>query len=130
MPYAGIISPESARQVDETGEGHVIGSGPFMLESWEAGQSLTLSSNPEYAWGPPIMENRGQPYVDALIYKVIPDPATQLAAFQSGEVNVFWVNQPSHRMVLEADETVEMVDAHTGLTDAKQTARVRKEYKK
>jgi peptide/nickel transport system substrate-binding protein len=111
MPYAGIISPASAQRVEEAGEGHLVGSGPFVLEGWEAGQEIRLASNPDYAWGPPIVENQGQPYVDALVYKVIPDATTQVAALQAGEVNVLFINQPSHKAKLEQDETVELEDA-------------------
>lgn len=111
MPYAGIISPASAKKVDESGEGHLVGTGPFMLESWESGQEIVLKRNPDYAWGPPIVENQEAPYLDALIYKVIPDATTQLAALRAGEVNVLFVNQPSHKATLEQEESVQLVDA-------------------
>jgi len=111
MPYAAIISPESARKVDETGKGHVIGSGPFMLGEWKTGQSITLKRNPDYAWGPPIVENQGAPYLDALVYKIIPDPTTQLAALETGEVDVVFINQPSHRLKLEGNQDVHLEEA-------------------
>jgi peptide/nickel transport system substrate-binding protein len=111
MPYAGIISPASAERVAEAGEGNLVGTGPFLLESWEVGQQLVLARNPDYTWGPDIVENQGPPYLDKFIYKVIPDAATQLAAMQSGEVDVIFVNQPNHRMQLEAMEGVQMEDA-------------------
>jgi peptide/nickel transport system substrate-binding protein len=111
MPYAGIISPESAKTVDETGEGDLVGSGPFKVDSWTAGQKIVLARNPDYDWGPPIVENRGAPYLDALVYKVIPDATTQVAALQAGEVNVVFVNQPSHLAQLEKDASIELEDA-------------------
>jgi peptide/nickel transport system substrate-binding protein len=111
MPYAGIISPESVKNVEETGEGHLVGSGPFILDTWEAGQELVLKRNPDYAWGPPIVDNQGAPYLDALVYKVIPDATTQVAALQAGEVNVVFINQPSHVSKLESDESVELEKA-------------------
>jgi peptide/nickel transport system substrate-binding protein len=33
MPYAAIISPASAEEVDAADEGHLVGTGPFVLES-------------------------------------------------------------------------------------------------
>jgi peptide/nickel transport system substrate-binding protein len=111
MPYAGIISPASAQKVAEAGEGHLVGSGPFVLESWEVGQQIVLARNPDYAWGPDIVENQGPPHLDKFVYKVIPDAATQLAAMQAGEVDVIFVNQPNHRMQLVATEGVRMEDA-------------------
>jgi peptide/nickel transport system substrate-binding protein len=111
MPYAGIISPASAQRVADAGEGNLVGTGPFVLESWEAGQQIVLARNPDYTWGPDIVENQGPPYLDKFVYMVIPDAATQLAAMQSGEVDVIFVNQPNHRMQLAAMEGVQMEDA-------------------
>ena len=111
MPYAGIISPESVKVAEEAGEGHLVGSGPFVLESWQAGQEIVLSRNPDYSWGPPIVDNQGPPHLDALVYKVIPDATTQLAALQAGEVNAIFINQPSHKLSLEEDDSVQLDEA-------------------
>jgi peptide/nickel transport system substrate-binding protein len=108
MPYAGIISPASARRVDESGEGHLVGSGPFMLGSWETGRAITLERNPEYAWGAPIFDHPGPPYVDEFVYKAIPDASTQLSALIAGEVDVIFINEPSHVMRLQGEESIYM----------------------
>lgn len=103
MPYAGIISPTAAQQVDAAGTGHHVGTGPFKLGEWLAGQSITLVANPDYAWGPAgVVENTGAPYLNELVFKVIPDATTQLAALEAGEVDVIFVNQPAHLARLEA----------------------------
>jgi len=111
MPFAGIISPESARKAEESGEGHLVGSGPFILDSWEAGQSITLKRNPDYAWGPPVVENQGPPHLDAMVYKVIPDATTQVTALKAGEVDVVFINQPSHVQSLQDETTIELEEA-------------------
>jgi peptide/nickel transport system substrate-binding protein len=111
MPYAGIISPDSVKKVEESGEGDLVGTGPFILESWDAGQQIVLKHNPDYNWGPPIVDNQKTPYLDALVYKVIPDATTQVAALQAGEVNVIFINQPSHKLKLEKDEAVQLDEA-------------------
>ncbi len=111
MPYAGIISPTSVAEVEESGEGYILGSGPFILESWQSGQSITMKRNPDYDWGPPIVENQGAPYLDAFVYKVIPDAATQLAALKSGEVDVMFINQPSHRTELRDHASIQLEEA-------------------
>jgi peptide/nickel transport system substrate-binding protein len=111
MPYAGIISPASVAKAEETGDGHLVGTGPFMLDTWDPGQQIVLKRNPDYDWGPPIVENQGPPYLDALVYKVIPDAMTQIAALQAGEVDVVFVNEPSHRQKLEKDPNIKLQDA-------------------
>jgi peptide/nickel transport system substrate-binding protein len=102
MPYAGILSPASMAAVDASGEGNLVGTGPFMLGEWKAGQSLTLVANPAYAWGADFMENQGAPYLSELVFKVIPEATTQMAALEVGEVDVIFVNQPSHMEKLAA----------------------------
>jgi peptide/nickel transport system substrate-binding protein len=110
MPYAGIISPDSARKVTETGKGNLIGTGAFILAEWKAGQSLTLKRNPDYRWGAPITQNRAAPYLDALVFKVIPDAATQLAALQTGDVDAIFVNQPDHIAKLRNTPTIQLIE--------------------
>jgi peptide/nickel transport system substrate-binding protein len=108
MPYAGIISPASARKLDETGEGYLVGSGPFILDEWISGQSIRLKRNPGYAWAPPLVENPGAPYLQEVEFKIIPDAATQLAALEAGEVDVVFLNQPSHLLKLQNQEDVRL----------------------
>lgn len=111
MPYAGIISPESAKQMAATGKGNLIGTGPFMLGEWKAGQSIALKRNPSYNWGPALMQNRAAPFLDSMVFKVIPDATTQLAALQNGEVDAIFINQPDHRAKLQANASIQLDDA-------------------
>lgn len=108
MPYAGIISPASARKIAETGKGNLVGTGPFMLDKWQAGQSMTFIRNPAYKWGPTLVQNRAAPYIDTLVFKVIPDAATQLNALETGDVDAIFVNQPDQRAKLQANPKIDV----------------------
>ena len=57
-----------------------IGSGPFRFVEWVRGDHVLLERNPDY-WNP------GKPYLDRIIFKVIPDPSTRVLAFEKGEVD-------------------------------------------
>jgi peptide/nickel transport system substrate-binding protein len=57
-----------------------IGTGPFTLSEWVAGDHITLKRNDNY-WV------AGQPYLDSLIYKIIPQATSRAAAIQAGEVD-------------------------------------------
>jgi len=56
----------------------IVGSGPFKLQEWKKGQSLTLVRNENY-WG----EKAG---LKEVVMRFIPDTNTQTASLQSAEV--------------------------------------------
>lgn len=64
-------------------------SGPYKLESWKPGQSITLTKKKGW-WGDQLAEKNPlfQAYPDKIIYKIIPDPSTALTALKSGELDV------------------------------------------
>ena len=57
-----------------------IGSGPYMVTSWIANDSLTLEANPYY-WGTPASATRVE-------YKIYPEASTVSMAFQNGEIDI------------------------------------------
>ncbi len=57
-----------------------IGLGPFLLKEWKRGDHLTLVKNPNY-W------EKGKPYLDEIIAKVIPQSTARTQALVAGEVD-------------------------------------------
>jgi peptide/nickel transport system substrate-binding protein len=57
-----------------------IGTGPFKLAEWARGDHLTLNRNEAY-WA------TGQPHLDRIIAKIIPEPSARLLALQAGEID-------------------------------------------
>jgi peptide/nickel transport system substrate-binding protein len=92
--------------------------GPWMIESWESGSSISLVPNPNYSgWAPEFYENRSRPYLDRMTYRLVPEEATALAAFEAGEVSI--LNVPSieaERLKTNPDvQIVETLD--TGMSE-------------
>ncbi|SAI74188.1 solute-binding transport protein (periplasmic) [Bordetella ansorpii] len=58
-----------------------VGTGPFMFKEWKRGQYIKLERNPNY-WKP------GKPYLDELVFNVIPDSASRAVAYERGSVDV------------------------------------------
>ncbi|TDR85254.1 ABC transporter substrate-binding protein [Enterovirga rhinocerotis] len=56
-----------------------IGTGPFVFKEWSRGSHIVLERNPNY-W------DKTKPYLDRVIFKVIPDAAARSAALEKGEV--------------------------------------------
>lgn len=90
--YSSMMSPdalESDGLANYGTPGHkVVGTGPFMLQEWVAGDHVTLVKNPEYTWGASWYVNKGPATIDKIIYRVVADDATRYALFESGAVDV------------------------------------------
>lgn len=110
-PYAGIISPTAVEASGDDFGQNPVGSGAFMLESWVPGEAVTLVRNPDYAWGPEVLENQNAPYLEKLVFTVIPDPAMQVTAFQADEVDILFVNSPGQIARLKEDPNAVMMEA-------------------
>ncbi|MBV8671485.1 MAG: peptide ABC transporter substrate-binding protein [Candidatus Eremiobacteraeota bacterium] len=58
---------------------HPIGTGPFVLQSWERSGRMVFVANPHY-W-------RGTPKLKEIIFQAQPSTATELVSFQTHEVD-------------------------------------------
>lgn len=56
-----------------------IGTGPFKFKEWRRGSHITLERNADY-W------DKGKPYLDQLIFRIIPDGAARAVALENGTV--------------------------------------------
>ncbi len=56
-----------------------VGAGPFKLKEWKTGSRLVLEANENYF--------EGRPYLDSLIYRIIPDVTTIFLEAKAGKVD-------------------------------------------
>ena len=68
-----------------TDPAEVTGTGPFTISEYVPLERLTLQRNPSY-WLEDA-EGNALPYLDEVVYHIVPDFATELAAFQAGETD-------------------------------------------
>lgn len=95
----GVVSPAAIEAHGNAMSGqHLACTGPFMFSGREIGSSITLVPNPTY-WA---SEQRG-PYVDRLIFQVIPEASTRIAALQRGDIDIDVELPPERVPELEAD---------------------------
>jgi peptide/nickel transport system substrate-binding protein len=60
-----------------------VGTGPFKFKSWTSGDNITLERNPNY-------RESGKPYLDGLIFKIVPSREASIQAFKVGEIDALW----------------------------------------
>ena len=73
-----MVEPKSA----DTNTTKPVGTGPYQLDSWNKGASITLLQSPGFRQPAAIKIRRAT-------FKIISDPAAQTAALLSGDVDVF-----------------------------------------
>ena len=69
--YPCHVSPRDMRS-------HPIGTGPFKFVAFKPNESIKVVRNPDY-W------KLGRPYLDAIEYTLMPNPATTILAFAAGK---------------------------------------------
>jgi peptide/nickel transport system substrate-binding protein len=93
----GFLSPKIlAKNVDLCSGGpSVIGTGPFVFESYRRGQSVTFARNPAYAWPAANAQHQGPAYLDRVTFRFLPEYAVRTGALSSGQVDVIEGVQPT-----------------------------------
>ena len=62
-----------------------VGTGPFRFGEWKTNEFIRLKKNPDYFLG--------SPWLDSIVFRVLPDPLTLQLAFQTRQVD-FWNVDP------------------------------------
>ena len=108
--FAYIVPKE---EVEKAGEnfGHApVGTGPYKLTSWTAGQQLVFERNPDYFF-------EGRPFIDKITIKVGIEPDVALLQLEKGEIQLMgdpppgadWTRitgDPAWKNRIEVEQTV------------------------
>ncbi len=99
--YSDAILPKDLRGMSEKEFfTNPIGTGPFVLKSWEEeGALITLARNENY-W------QSGMPYVDEVVFKLISDDNQRMLQLQSGDIQIADTVPPAQVESLKADSNV------------------------
>ncbi|GLY15104.1 glutathione ABC transporter substrate-binding protein [Kineosporia sp. NBRC 101677] len=82
LPIAGVISPDSVTAEGNTAEQIKVpvGTGPYVYDSYTAGDHITMTRNDAY-WGE-------EPAYQTQTYRFVTDASARMAALQSGDAQV------------------------------------------
>lgn len=88
QPQEGVVSPTAVAK-EGTGFGeHIVGTGPFMVQNWQKGSSLTLVRNPHYAWAPPALKHKGPAYLSSIVFDFVTADQARVDELQTGQAQV------------------------------------------
>jgi peptide/nickel transport system substrate-binding protein len=93
-----MVPAAYAREVGDVGLAKKpVGTGPYKFVSWTKGQQVVLEANTDY-W-------QGTPAVKTVIFRIIPEMATQIAELLAGGVDIIRTVPPEQISVIEASST-------------------------
>jgi peptide/nickel transport system substrate-binding protein len=92
MPVASIVPDSAGADFSE----HPVGTGPWQFVEWKHDDYVKLARNAHYFAGPPKAES--------LEIRVIPEPSTAVAEFESGAVDLLYVPESETQSWLQTDE--------------------------
>lgn len=73
-----------------------VGTGPYMLESWDMGQAITMVRNDDYFGGAANIER--------IIFKIVPDDAVRALQLKNGELDLAQVTPKDAAALADSEE--------------------------
>lgn len=65
----------------------VIGTGPFVYQSWKPQASTVLVKRKGYNWSPPALKHQGEAYLNKIVFSTIPEASVRTGSLASGELD-------------------------------------------
>jgi len=81
-----VHSPTAIQAKGDDYNRNPVGTGPFILKSWTAGDRMVVERNPNY-W------DKGHPYLDRVVLRPLPDSQSRFASLKSGETDLVWADE-------------------------------------
>ena len=103
---ARIISQKGIAEFDKL-DTTIHGTGPFILKEFAPNDRAVMERNPSYF-------RQGRPYLDRVVFRVLPDVQTQLAALRNREVDVIADAEPDQFKELSAIRGVKPLNVAGG----------------
>ncbi|MBV8409552.1 MAG: ABC transporter substrate-binding protein [Alphaproteobacteria bacterium] len=83
---SSMQSPTAIQAKGDDYNRNPVGTGPFVVKSWTAGDRMVLERNPNY-W------DKGRPYLDRVVLRPLPDSQSRFASLKSGETDLVWADE-------------------------------------
>ncbi len=84
--WLSISSPAAIEKYGAEYGRNPVGTGPFKFVSWTPQSEIVIERNPDYKWSPEYAAHAGPAHLDQIAFRILPEAATRLTAFESGEI--------------------------------------------
>jgi len=99
----GMMPPKASAELGPRLAAQPIGTGPYKLVQFTPGQTVVLEANPAY-WGK-------KPAYSRIVYNIIPEDGTRIAALESGQVMMINNVPPDQVARLKANPQLSVASA-------------------
>lgn len=86
--WVAITSGKAIEEHPETLCQEPIGSGPFVLEDYQPGQSISYLKREDYDWSPDWLEHEGPAYLEGVDVTVVPEEVIRYESLISGQYDL------------------------------------------
>lgn len=86
---AYIVSPTAVKSLGDGFDQRPVGTGPFVFVSWLKGERIVLEPNRKHFGG--------APRIDALVFKVVPDPQVRMLELRAGKIQAMDALTPAQQ---------------------------------
>jgi peptide/nickel transport system substrate-binding protein len=104
LPFNQVVSKAFVEKVGTDGMAtQVMGSGPFRLVEWRRGDSVIMERVEDYYGGATAIPPAGPAGVERVIFRIIPEPASRVAALLAGEVDL--IDELPHHAIPQVEQS-------------------------
>ncbi|AHH17856.1 putative ABC transporter, substrate-binding protein [Nocardia nova SH22a] len=90
-----LLSPASLRNTPQQRcQGGVVGSGPFVLDKYVPGESVSLSRRTGHHWGSALSKNTGEAYLDGVRVSYVAEDSVRTGDLVAGQIDIAWPRNP------------------------------------
>ncbi|MCU0818486.1 MAG: ABC transporter substrate-binding protein [Beijerinckiaceae bacterium] len=110
LPFQEMISEAHAKKVGDAALATSVDCvGPYKLVEWRRGDSVIMARDPGYYGGATAIPPVGPAKPDRVIFKIIPENSSRVAALLAGEVDIINELPPSAIKQVEASDRAQVM---------------------
>ena len=87
------------------------GTGPYCWGDWKPRNEFRLKRHAAYKWGPPIYQNTGPAQIEEIVWRIVPEDNTRLAAVMTGQTQVTQYVPYSGMAQMRANKNLRIVES-------------------
>ncbi|MDQ0425965.1 ABC transporter substrate-binding protein [Cellulomonas iranensis] len=111
-----ILSDATTRVAPEARlQGDVVGSGPFVLESYTQDQGAVLTRRDGYAWASGVSDHDGEAYLDRIEFTVVPESGVRAGGLASDQFDAIGDVLPQDVAQVEAADGAVLTRTNPGV---------------